>query len=86
MTDLDKAIAMDPERVTDRDGCWYLRRLVTDDVAAYLVSARAPAGTASGDLTPDVVEIHGPDTDEPITLNVEQLQRFLQWPPTRDVG
>lgn len=86
MTDLDQAIAMDPERVTAQDGRWFLRRLVTDDVAAYLVSARAPAGTRVVDLTPDVVEILRPDSDEPVTLNVEQLRRFLQWPPTRDVG
>jgi hypothetical protein len=79
--DLTAARFMDPARVTDREGRWQLRQLLTDEHHVCLLSDRAPAGTAARDLQPITIEIAS-ETDDGFVLPVDQLREFLTWPPT----
>jgi hypothetical protein len=79
--DLSDTRVMDPERVTDREGRWYLRQLLTDEHHVCLLSERAAAGTTARDLRPASVEI-ACENDDGFALPVDQLREFLTWPPT----
>lgn len=73
------AFVMPLEKVTDREGCWYLRYWQDDLRAVRLVSERAQAGTLAADLKPGCVEIDG--DEETLSIAVEALREFVVWPP-----
>jgi hypothetical protein len=68
------------DRVTAREGRWFLRQANDDDYAVVLVSERAPAGTNSRDLKPGYVEVVC-DHEDGLQLDAAQLAAFVSWPP-----
>lgn len=83
--DLSSAAVMSAERVTDKNGRWYLRSLITDDHCIQLVSATAPKGTLARDLVPDELIVGASDPDEAedgVTLAVSDVLAFVAWPPS----
>lgn len=75
---------MPRDRVTDKDGSWYLRQGYLDDneeVYITVVSAKAPAGTLASDLVPEMIEISdSAPSHDPLELPVETLRELMQWP------
>jgi hypothetical protein len=75
---------MPAERVTDKDGRWFLVQAITvNDTFITVVSERAPIGTAARDLKPHHVEIipgQEWDMSEPIEITVEDLNNLMRWP------
>ena len=78
--DLADARAMDPAKVSDREGRWYLRQVYDDGYHVALLSERAPAGTSGHDLKPGALEIVC-DHEEGLELDPVLLAAFLAWPP-----
>lgn len=74
---------MPADRVTDKDGSWFLvQAILVDDTFITLVSERAPVGTIARDLKPHRVEILLGDYDpsEPIEISIEDLTELTRWP------
>lgn len=75
---------MPVDRVTEREGRWYLRSGYldgTDDTYVAVVSNRAPEGTVARDLRPENIEISTNVDHDPLTLPVDALRDLLVWPP-----
>jgi hypothetical protein len=75
---------MERDRVTDKEGHWYLRHAVlADDSHAFLLSTRAPKGTRGADLEPKQIEFMPSDDwdgTDPIPLDVADLHDLMRWP------
>lgn len=72
-----------PDRLTERDGRWYLRHAVTDGGHhVFVVSERAPEGSRSYDLRPLQLEIMPDDwLGDEFVLSISDIKELIAWPP-----
>lgn len=78
-------VEMPRDRVTDKEGRWYLRQGYVDDkdeIHVALVSVKAPVGTLASDLVPETVEISLEDdlVNDDIILPVDVVRELIEWP------